>query len=54
MRNNEENKEEETSSSNSSGIIDKIVDSLPFELHIPTYNFCGPGSYELDYIREHA
>lgn len=24
--------------------INKLIDSLPFELHVPTYNFCGPGT----------
>jgi len=25
-------------------LIDKFVDNLPFELHIPGYNYCGPGT----------
>ena len=24
--------------------LNKVIDSLPFELHIPTYRFCGPGT----------
>jgi len=27
-----------------SGIINKIINKLPFEAHIPGYNFCGPGT----------
>lgn len=26
------------------GVVDKLIDKLPFELHLPTYNFCGPGT----------
>lgn len=26
------------------GIIDKIIDILPFELHVPSYQYCGPGT----------
>jgi hypothetical protein len=26
------------------GIIQRIVEKLPFELHIPSYNYCGPGT----------
>lgn len=25
-------------------VINKVVDHLPFELHIPNHNFCGPGT----------
>lgn len=28
------------------GIIDKIIDKLPFELHVPSYQYCGPGEYK--------
>lgn len=24
--------------------LNKTIDSLPFELHIPGYNYCGPGT----------
>lgn len=27
-----------------SGFINKLIDNLPFELHIPTYRYCGPGT----------
>lgn len=27
------------------GLIDKIIDKIPFELHIPKYQYCGPGDY---------
>ena len=27
-----------------SGLINKLINKLPFELHIPGYNFCGPGT----------
>src|SRR3978361_189130 len=26
------------------GILDQASKTLPFELHIPTYKFCGPGT----------
>lgn len=26
------------------GILNKIIDNLPFELHIPSYKYCGPGT----------
>lgn len=25
------------------GLVDKLIDKLPFELHLPNYNYCGPG-----------
>ncbi|CAK1599126.1 unnamed protein product [Parnassius mnemosyne] len=27
-----------------SGIINKVIDNLPFELHLPGYQFCGHGT----------
>lgn len=34
------------------GIIDKIIDHMPIEMHIPGYQFCGPGnSYSFETIR---
>lgn len=29
------------------GFVDKIIDHMPFELHVPKYQFCGPGDYKL-------
>lgn len=26
------------------GIIDSLINNLPFELHIPGYQYCGPGT----------
>uniref|UniRef100_T1HG70 Phospholipase A2-like domain-containing protein n=1 Tax=Rhodnius prolixus TaxID=13249 RepID=T1HG70_RHOPR len=26
------------------GIINSVINNLPFELHIPGYRFCGPGT----------
>lgn len=26
------------------GVINKIINGLPFEAHLPGYNFCGPGT----------
>lgn len=26
------------------GFINKIIDKLPFELHVPSYQYCGPGT----------
>lgn len=25
------------------GIVDKIIDKVPFEMHVPGYQYCGPG-----------
>lgn len=30
--------------SSGSGLLNKLIDRLPFELHIPGYQFCGPGT----------
>lgn len=27
-----------------SGFLNKLINKLPFELHIPGYNYCGPGT----------
>lgn len=26
------------------GLVNRIIDRLPFELHLPNYDFCGPGT----------
>lgn len=26
------------------GLVNKIINNLPFELHLPGYNYCGPGT----------
>lgn len=26
------------------GLINSLINKLPFELHLPSYNFCGPGT----------
>lgn len=26
------------------GLVNKLINKLPFELHIPGYNYCGPGT----------
>lgn len=26
------------------GIIDRVIDKLPFEVHVPSYQYCGPGT----------
>jgi len=26
------------------GLVNKLINKLPFELHIPSYNYCGPGT----------
>ena len=28
----------------SSGLLNKLIDKLPVELHIPSYHYCGPGT----------
>lgn len=27
------------------GLVNKLIDKLPVELHLPGYNYCGPGMY---------
>lgn len=27
------------------GIIDRVIDKLPFEVHVPGYQYCGPGTH---------
>lgn len=29
---------------NGAGLVDKIINSLPIELHLPGYQYCGPGT----------
>ena len=26
------------------GLLDKVIDNLPFEMHVPGYQYCGPGT----------
>lgn len=26
-------------------LIDRIIDKIPFELHVPSYQYCGPGTH---------
>ena len=26
------------------GFVNTLINKLPFEAHLPTYNFCGPGT----------
>ena len=26
------------------GLLNKVINALPFEVHIPGYQFCGPGT----------
>lgn len=28
-----------------SGLVDRIIDKIPFEVHVPKYQFCGPGTH---------
>lgn len=28
-----------------SGLVNKLIDKLPVELHLPGYNYCGPGMF---------
>lgn len=34
-----------TSKKRGGSIIDKVIDILPFELHVPSYQYCGPGTH---------
>jgi len=29
----------------SRGLLNRAINALPFELHIPGYQFCGPGKH---------
>lgn len=33
-----------TSKQQGSGLINKLINKLPIEIHIPGYNYCGPGT----------
>lgn len=33
-----------------SGFIDKLIDKLPVELHVPGYKYCGPGDYKCHFL----
>ncbi|XP_055850399.1 uncharacterized protein LOC129914971 [Episyrphus balteatus] len=33
-----------TNSVQGNGLINSLINKLPFELHLPSYNFCGPGT----------
>lgn len=33
-----------STNSTGTGIINRVINALPFELHIPGYQFCGPGT----------
>lgn len=34
----------ETKVKTGAGLINKLINNLPFELHLPGYNYCGPGT----------
>lgn len=33
------------------GFLDKLIDKLPIELHLPNYRFCGPVSFYNEKIK---
>lgn len=35
-----------------SGLVNKLIDKLPFELHLPSYNYCGPGMFVMSLKKE--
>lgn len=35
------------------GLLDRIIDKIPVELHLPSYQFCGPGQYSMKYNYKH-
>lgn len=35
--------ERESQPAKGGSFIDSIINKMPFEMHVPTYNFCGPG-----------
>lgn len=39
-----EKKHRKNKSKRGIGIIDRIIDKIPFELHLPKYQYCGPGT----------
>lgn len=44
QHNNQEVSDTKRFSVKGSSLINTLVNKLPIELHIPTYNFCGPGT----------
>jgi hypothetical protein len=39
------------SSKTGSGIVNSLINRLPFELHIPGYQYCGPGTKVIERVR---
>lgn len=39
------NKNKSSTKKRGAGIINKLIDILPFEVHVPSYQFCGPGTH---------
>lgn len=43
-RSGRKNKNKKLLTKRGTGLIDKIIDKIPVELHVPKYQFCGPGT----------
>lgn len=44
VKRNTSNSRHKNSKRKGSGILNTLINKLPLELHLPTYNFCGPGT----------
>lgn len=33
------------------GLLNKLIDKLPVEFHLPTYSYCGPGTKRVRFVR---
>lgn len=44
LKSNTLNIHDQTSKRKGSGLLNTLINKLPVELHIPSYNFCGPGT----------
>lgn len=34
------------------GLLNKMIDKLPFEMHIPSYQYCGPGDCKISMLEK--
>lgn len=44
LRGKKRNRHQKKKCKSGTGLIDRIIDKIPFELHLPSYQYCGPGT----------
>lgn len=45
MKATKEKKVRRIKSKHGKGLLNKLIDLVPVELHVPGYQYCGPGDY---------